>query len=370
MQQREAATISREDNTDLYPVDFDTAMGKGSGYFRQVQRYQGINAEFYARFKEIYNLNNLSVIPHGQTPGTPKIVHQIWIGTRPLPEQLRAYRETWLNVMPKWEHKLWTNKEVAEYKFVDPRLEELFSRSLTIGERVDILKYDIILKHGGVYADTDCVCLRPFDILAENYDFFGGILPPFFAYQFPALIVQNCLFAARASHPIIRKTASLVAENWDSMNAQFQGDDTATTLGRTFLWLTSAVKSEALKDGNRDIAFPPTFFFPQTAFPMLDFAIRGPIESLFTRLKGKRGPYSFIREYSFSQHYSSKEWMHDLFPTMKLKTGHIWTVLSAKDWRSYLRAKLIPSDKQKVIPRETFEQLLERANKTESTVKR
>jgi hypothetical protein len=358
----EMATTVLNRNIDLYRVDFDTAMGKGSGYFRQIQRYQGINAEIYAKFKEIYDRNKLEAIPLGDTPRIPKVVHQIWIGTRPMPERFRAYRETWLKTMPEWEHRLWTNQEVAEYRFVDPILEELFSRPLTIGERVDILKYDLILKYGGVYADTDCVCLRPFDILVENYDFFGGILQPFFAHQFPAIVMQNCLFAARPAHPIIRKTAALMAENWETK--QYLGDDIATTLGRTFLWLTSAVKSEALKNGNRDIAFPPTFFFPLTAFPALDFAIRGPIEILRNRLQGKRGPYSTIRAYSFAQHYSSKEWMHDLFGTFRLSSGHIWMALSARDWLSFMRAKLVPSVKRSLVPRETFKQLLERVNRS------
>jgi hypothetical protein len=75
---------------------------------------------------------------------------------------------------------------------------------LTIGERVDVLRYDILYRYGGIYADCDCICLKPFDTFAYSYDFFGGLFQPMFASRPTAIFLQNCLLGAKPEHPIIK----------------------------------------------------------------------------------------------------------------------------------------------------------------------
>lgn len=41
-----------------YYVEFDAAMGKGTGYFRQVEKYKGQNQEAFNFFKNLYERNS------------------------------------------------------------------------------------------------------------------------------------------------------------------------------------------------------------------------------------------------------------------------------------------------------------------------
>lgn len=248
---------------------------------------------------------------------------------------------------------------MQNYSFANRDLEFLFSKSLTLGERVDILRYDILYQYGGIYADCDCICLKPMDAFAYSYDFFAGIVSPMFAEMEIAVFLQNCLVGAKPQHPIIQKVASLIRANWD--NVKHQEDEFYTTITRTFWTLTLAVISEAGKNNNIDIVMPPSYFFPITPYPIYDFLIRGWQETLIGLFIPEKNPYSSFKEHSFSHHYSHKEWLKDIYSSFTFKHEG-WTVFTLKDWLLFLKSKLFASKTQKTIARETFEELLARAN--------
>ena len=200
-----------------YYVEFNIATGKGTGYFRQVEKYKGRNQETFNFIKNLYERNNFLKVKPQNNPKIPKIIHQIWIGNRQLPLKLQQYQETWKKQNPDWEYKRWTNEEVKKYTFDNKELKFLFDRALTLGERVDVLRYDILYQYGGIYADCDCICLKPFDIFVYCYDFFAGMLPPMFATMETAVFLQNCLIGAKPKHPVIKELASLLVKNWDSV---------------------------------------------------------------------------------------------------------------------------------------------------------
>lgn len=71
-----------------YHVEFDIAMGKGTGYFRQIEKYRGQNQESFNFFKNLYEKNNFLKVEPQASPKIPKIIHQIWIGNRQIPPKL------------------------------------------------------------------------------------------------------------------------------------------------------------------------------------------------------------------------------------------------------------------------------------------
>ncbi len=342
-----------KEQLEKYYVDFDIAMGKGTGYERQIDKYTGRNKEFFNFFKELYEKNHFKLVQPQATPKIPKIIHQIWIGHRPIPKKLQEYQQTWIEQNPDWEYKLWTNEEVKNYTFANKDLELLFGQSLTLGERVDVFRYDILYRYGGIYADCDCICLKPFDIFAHSYDFFAGIFPPMFATMETAIFLQNCLIGVKPQHPIIKKVASLMVENWD--NVRFRDDEFHTTIERTFWSLTFAVVSEAGKDDNIDIVLPPSYFFPITPYPVYDFLIRGWQETIIGMFRPELNPYSSFKEHSFSHHYSYKEWLKDIYSSFTFKHEG-WTVFTLKDWLLFLKSKLLPKNVRQKIARQTFEE--------------
>jgi len=144
--------ILLKEQLQKYYVDFDVAMGKGTGYFRQIEKYKGQNLESFNFFKSLYEKNHLLKVKPEAEPKIPKIIHQIWIGNRQIPLVLEKYQKTWREQNPDWEYKLWTNEEVKNYTFVSEDLKFLFAQALTMGERVDVLRYDILYQYGGIYS--------------------------------------------------------------------------------------------------------------------------------------------------------------------------------------------------------------------------
>jgi mannosyltransferase OCH1-like enzyme len=88
----------------------------------------------------------------------PKIFHQIWVNrTAPeLPEAYRVYRDTWRALHPDWDFRLWN---LANLGFT-PRRPDLLRSAANYAQISDLLRYEILLRHGGVYLDTDFECRR------------------------------------------------------------------------------------------------------------------------------------------------------------------------------------------------------------------
>jgi mannosyltransferase OCH1-like enzyme len=122
----------------------------------------------------------------------PKILHQIWLGDQPLPEEFANYRETWRAHHPAWEHLLWTEDNLP----ADLRRPEVYERLRVPAERSDILRLELLWRQGGVYVDTDFECLRPLDPLIEGLDFVTAPLKP-------NGWVNNAFIGSAPAHPIL-----------------------------------------------------------------------------------------------------------------------------------------------------------------------
>jgi len=100
----------------------------------------------------------------------PRILHQVWVGPLPLPDEYARYRESWRRHHPEWEMRLWTDESLPD-DFVRP---EVYERLRKPAERSDIIRLEVLFRFGGVYVDTDCECLRPIDpLLRDGVDLFG-----------------------------------------------------------------------------------------------------------------------------------------------------------------------------------------------------
>jgi mannosyltransferase OCH1-like enzyme len=122
----------------------------------------------------------------------PRILHQIWLGDRPFPEEFARYRESWLHHHPAWEHRFWTEENLPG----DLRRPEVYERLRVPAERSDILRLEVLWRFGGVYVDTDFECHRPLDPLIDGLDFFTAPLKP-------NGWVNNAFLGSSPHHPIL-----------------------------------------------------------------------------------------------------------------------------------------------------------------------
>ncbi len=123
----------------------------------------------------------------------PRLLHQIWVGSDPFPDEYRQYQQTWVDRNDGWELRFWTDENLPE----GLRRTEVYDRARTPWERADILRLEVVLRYGGVHVDADFECLRPIEPLLEGVEFFIGCRKPG--------KVNGALFGAVAGHPILEQ---------------------------------------------------------------------------------------------------------------------------------------------------------------------
>jgi mannosyltransferase OCH1-like enzyme len=106
-----------------------------------------------------------------------KIIHQIWFGTIPNKkiakkafESLRKYRDSWLNQNPSWTYVCWNLvkcKDLVKYYYCQHK--EMYDNYPYPIQRCDTVRYFILHRYGGLYADMDYYCKRSWDEVLKNY---------------------------------------------------------------------------------------------------------------------------------------------------------------------------------------------------------
>jgi len=94
----------------------------------------------------------------------PKRIFQTWKEKPIRNEILKSWQNSWIENNPSYQYTFWDDKENRQF------IEENFPHFLPIYDnydvnikRVDAVRYFYLFKYGGIYADLDFVCLKPFD---------------------------------------------------------------------------------------------------------------------------------------------------------------------------------------------------------------
>ncbi|OON81413.1 glycosyltransferase family 32 protein [Streptomyces tsukubensis] len=103
----------------------------------------------------------------------PRIFHQVWLGG-PMPERFQAYSRTWRHHHPDWEYRLWTEDDLDPSRSDFLTNGDAYLSLNTWSEKSDVARYEILLRHGGIYIDTDFECLRPLDGLLQDVEAFSA----------------------------------------------------------------------------------------------------------------------------------------------------------------------------------------------------
>jgi mannosyltransferase OCH1-like enzyme len=106
-----------------------------------------------------------------------KIIHQVWFGIIPnrrdakkAYKSLQKYRDSWLTQNPKWVYFCWNLKNCRELiKSFYPQHIELYDSYSYHIQRCDTVRYFILHRYGGLYADMDYFCNASWDKVIEEY---------------------------------------------------------------------------------------------------------------------------------------------------------------------------------------------------------
>ena len=107
--------------------------------------------------------------PRNKRGEIPHIIHQTWMTSR-LPTRYAPWVTSWLKKNPTWQYWLWTDDDarhlVERYYKQYLAMYNGYPRNIN---RADVMRYFVLDKYGGVYADIDMECLRPLDDIISNH---------------------------------------------------------------------------------------------------------------------------------------------------------------------------------------------------------
>ena len=88
----------------------------------------------------------------------PKIIHQIWLGPKKPPQWcIDSWKINYINSNPDWEYKLWTEKEINDFKLKN---ENIYDKEPTYRGKSDIARYEILFREGGIFLDADSLWIN------------------------------------------------------------------------------------------------------------------------------------------------------------------------------------------------------------------
>jgi mannosyltransferase OCH1-like enzyme len=251
---------------------------------------QNLPVETKALFDENYLKKHPSTISKASKPLIPKIIHQIWIGPNPVPEKVKWMMESWKEINPTWEYKLWTNSDLDHFNMVNKKAFDILSNW---GAKSDLWRCEILDRFGGVYVDVDFECLKPLDDLHEKYDFYCCILD--------GAEIANGLIASSPHHPIMKACI----ERWQEIPF-FPTKDPELIIALTGpVFFTNIVAEHLVKEtGDLSIVFPQNYFFALPRDFRFDF---------WNQKMDKSQIAKYLTEDSYAIHYWASTWQENSF---------------------------------------------------------
>jgi len=158
----------------------------------------------------------------------PRILHQSWktdvVPTASTAEKRHSlsyatYIKSWPRMNPGWVYLFWNddaNYMLFKYAPELAPFRKAYQHSELPGiARADFARYAYMYVFGGVYADIDFECLRPFDDLPSNLTGFVSAEPKdqtMAIYRKP-LVVCNAIMASAPGHPFWLKVMEVISQN-------------------------------------------------------------------------------------------------------------------------------------------------------------
>lgn len=125
----------------------------------------------------------------------PRCFHFVWLGGD-VPAEFQQYIDTWRQHHENWDIRLWHEPPSVLCN------QDLYDRASELAPgseaqlRADILRYEILEEHGGVYVDCDFECQRSIEPLLDAVGCFA-------AWEETGVWVNNAIMGAVPDHPFI-----------------------------------------------------------------------------------------------------------------------------------------------------------------------
>ncbi len=128
----------------------------------------------------------------------PKIIHHIWMGKNTIPEINLFCANSIKKTNPNFEYILWRDDDIHNMitKYF-PEYYDSFNKLPRMIMKIDMFRYFLMYKYGGLYTDMDYFMFKSFDLLNEKV-----IIPCNKEDENGnPICLGNCIFASEPNHP-------------------------------------------------------------------------------------------------------------------------------------------------------------------------
>jgi mannosyltransferase OCH1-like enzyme/GT2 family glycosyltransferase len=273
-------------NQNIFALGYDPNVAvdysRNTDYYTEDSPEWDIIKKNYDKFYLKYNNDKVAVIP--------KNLHMIWLGGQ-LPAKYNRLIESWRKYHPDWNFKIWGDEDVSGFNMIN---KVAYDAVLNLGAKSDILRYEILYRHGGLYVDTDFECIKSFDDLLY-LDFFGGGWS-----KTPCL--ANGLIGCKPNDALIGTVIREITGKQGNMD--FRLDNILNVAGANFI---TRLYMEYIKDTtDKTILFPDSFFYPMPN--SFREEIRGDTDADIRRI------HSYIRPNTYCIHLWYTSWLPVVLP--------------------------------------------------------
>ena len=130
----------------------------------------------------------------------PKLIHQTYKNHN-LPETYKMCQTEIKRLHPDFEYRFYTDEDMDRLMKTEfPEYYDKFNELPRMIMKIDMFRYFLMYKYGGLYADMDYLMFNHFDMLNEEV-----VIPCNREYENgnPACL-GNCFFASQPNHPFWR----------------------------------------------------------------------------------------------------------------------------------------------------------------------
>ena len=270
----------------------------------------------------------------------PKIIHQVWeAGVECLPDFDKMLSETWKEYHPEWQYEFWDRDRMENFVYdYYPELVDIYFGYQYHVQRWHLIRYLILYRMGGLYADFDYECLEPFDsYMTDDGKCYFAMEPEQHRCD-PGknIYFNNALMIAPPGHPFFKYMITRLL----TMSASYiyTGDkyhDVLTTTG--LLMLTNVYEDYA--DKSRVDFFPAEQVSPFSKNEVQDYMNRKADEALLEKKLQK----------AIAIHYFFGSWLSALIS----KQGLIYTPV-VDLYRIFKQYPVVCTDFQDCLPNSLF----------------
>lgn len=130
---------------------------------------------------------------------TPKMIHYVWVGGKPLPRLARKCIKSWKRYLPDWEIIEWSENNF-DIESSAPFVKQAYAQKKWAFV-ADYIRTKVLYDHGGIYFDTDMEVLGDITKLLEKPAFMGRE----YEGDEREMVCAGVMYFAKKRDPFLRK---------------------------------------------------------------------------------------------------------------------------------------------------------------------